>query len=106
MAQQPDFNSGFSTGVKYWLLFLIGLTILGYSPLLSIGLGLIGGLAGGTIAAFLDAKTVEITKPTSDAETRSDSSTKLFSRRQGFGGMRTRQQQRQTSWFRRFFRKK
>jgi hypothetical protein len=46
--RQP-ISKGFSTGLKIWLLFLIGLFGMGYPALLSISLGAIGGLASSLI---------------------------------------------------------
>lgn len=56
MSKQPDVNLGLSTGVKYWIVFMLGLAVLGYSPFLSISFGAIAGLASGMIAAWLKPK--------------------------------------------------
>lgn len=56
MSKQPDANLGLSTGVKYWIVFMLGLAVLGYSPFLSISFGAIGGIASGMIAAWLKPK--------------------------------------------------
>jgi len=56
MAKHPDISGGFSTGLKYWLLFMVSLFVLGYSPFLSICLGAIGGIAGGFIIAWWKPK--------------------------------------------------
>jgi len=45
-------NDGIDTGLKYWVFFLLGLIFLGYSPILSIFLGIIGGIGGGVIIAW------------------------------------------------------
>lgn len=56
MSKKPDANVGLATGVKYWLVFMLGLALLGYGPLLSISFGAIGGVASGMIAAWLKPK--------------------------------------------------
>ncbi|PSB26019.1 hypothetical protein [Stenomitos frigidus] len=56
MSKKPDFDVGLATGVQYWLVFMLGLAVLGYSPLLSITFGAIGGVASGIIAAWLKPK--------------------------------------------------
>lgn len=42
-------NTDFLTGAKVGLCFLVGFFLLGYSPLVSVILGIIGGMAGGWI---------------------------------------------------------
>ena len=59
---KPDFDLGLATGVKYWIVFMLGLAVLGYSPYLSITFGAIGGIASGIIAAWLKPK--DAYKPT------------------------------------------
>ena len=56
MSKRPDFDEGLETGVKYWIVFMLGLAVLGYTPLLSITFGAIGGIASGIIAAWLKPK--------------------------------------------------
>lgn len=46
--RQP--NDGFTTGLQFWLFFLIGLVLLGYPLAIAIVFGAIAGLAGGFIA--------------------------------------------------------
>ena len=53
--RQP-LSKGFSTGLKIWLLFLIGLFGMGYSAPLSIFLGAIGGLASSLIVDWWQSK--------------------------------------------------
>jgi len=45
-------NDGIDAAMKYWLCFLLGFLFLGYSPLLSIFLGIIAGAGGGWIIAW------------------------------------------------------
>lgn len=52
MALKPNANAGFSAGVKYWIFFMLALTIVGYKPELTIPLGGLGGIAAGIIAAW------------------------------------------------------
>lgn len=56
MAKKPDLDVALATGVKYWLVFMLGLAVLGYSPFLSITFGALGGIASGMIAAWLKPK--------------------------------------------------
>ncbi|MBW4471656.1 MAG: hypothetical protein KME45_14790 [Stenomitos rutilans HA7619-LM2] len=63
MSKLPDANLGLSTGLKYWLVFMLGLAVLGYGPILSITFGAIGGIASGIIAAWLKPKDVYVPKP-------------------------------------------
>jgi hypothetical protein len=60
--KKPDYDEGLKTGVKYWIVFMLGLAVLGYSPFLSISFGAIGGIASGIIAAWLKPK--DAYKPT------------------------------------------
>ncbi|MFM7449765.1 MAG: hypothetical protein ACKO24_14370 [Leptolyngbyaceae cyanobacterium] len=55
MAEKPNSPVGFPTGLKCWIGFMVGLLLLGYPILLCISFGLIGGFAGGMIAAWLNA---------------------------------------------------
>lgn len=63
MSKLPDANLGLSTGLKYWLVFMLGLAVLGYGPILSITFGAIGGIASGIIAAWLKPKDIYVPKP-------------------------------------------
>ena len=54
--KKPDFDLGLRTGVCYWLVFMLGLAVLGYRPFLSITFGALGGIASGMIAAWLKPK--------------------------------------------------
>ncbi|UBF28650.1 hypothetical protein K9N68_12675 [Kovacikia minuta CCNUW1] len=56
MALKPDFRVGFSTGLKYWLFFMIGLFILGYDWVLSIFFGIVGAIAAGIVSAWWNPK--------------------------------------------------
>jgi len=56
MSKKPDVTLGLATGIKYWLVFMLGFALLRYSPLLSITFGAIGGIASGMIAAWLKPK--------------------------------------------------
>jgi hypothetical protein len=49
-------SNGITTGLKFWLLFFLGFALLGYTPELSLVLGLIGGLATGYLNARWHAK--------------------------------------------------
>lgn len=62
MSKLPDANLGLSTGVKYWLVFMLGFAVLGYGPFLSISFGAIGGIASGIIAAWLKPKDAYVPK--------------------------------------------
>ncbi len=46
------FKNGISTGLMVWLFFLVAFVLLGYSVPLSIIVGAIGGLSGGTIVTW------------------------------------------------------
>lgn len=56
MSKKPDINVGITAGVKYWLFFMLAFALLSYGPFLSITFGAIGGIACGTIAAWLKPK--------------------------------------------------
>lgn len=60
MSQTPPdsygISAGFSAGLQIWLLFLLGFLLVGYSPILSILLGAIAGLAGGLVFAWWKSK--------------------------------------------------
>lgn len=56
MALKPATNAGFTTGVRFWIFFLICFALLGYSPFLSICLGAVGGIAAGVLDAWVKAK--------------------------------------------------
>ncbi|MBW4695508.1 MAG: hypothetical protein KME27_27480 [Lyngbya sp. HA4199-MV5] len=62
MSKLPDTNLGLATGLKYWLVFMLGLAVLGYGPILSITFGAIGGIASGIIAAWLKPKEIYVPK--------------------------------------------
>lgn len=49
-------SDGVEAGLKYWLFFLVGFTILGYQAPMSILLGGLGGLGGGLIIAWWGSK--------------------------------------------------
>jgi hypothetical protein len=63
MSKKPDNNLGLATGLKYWLFFMVGLAVLGYTPFLSITFGALGGIASGVIAAWLKPKETYIPTP-------------------------------------------
>lgn len=63
MAKKPGTTAGISAGVKYWLFFMITLSVIGYSPFLSICMGAIGGIAAGLIAAFSNPKDYDKPEP-------------------------------------------
>ncbi|WP_414527135.1 hypothetical protein [Nodularia chucula] len=49
-------SEGVDAGLKYWLFFLVGFVFLGYSPPVSIMLGVIGAIGGGWITAWWGCK--------------------------------------------------
>ncbi len=49
-------TDGIDAGLKYWLFFLLGFTLLRYPPHISILLGGIAGLGGGWIIAWWGSK--------------------------------------------------
>jgi hypothetical protein len=59
-------NEGFEAGLRYWLVFLLGFFLLGYSAQYSIFLGGLAGLAGGILAAYWKQK--ELPPPPSDGD--------------------------------------
>ncbi|XHX78214.1 MAG: hypothetical protein RBJ76_27925 [Stenomitos frigidus ULC029] len=63
MSNKPDNNLGLATGLKYWLVFMVGLAVLGYTPFLSITFGALGGIASGVIAAWLKPKETYVPTP-------------------------------------------
>jgi hypothetical protein len=64
IVQKQTLAKGVSTGLQLWLLFLLGLFLLGYSVGASIGLAAIAGFAGGVIANWYQSKD----EPSKDAE--------------------------------------
>jgi hypothetical protein len=64
IVQKQTLAKGVSTGLQLWLLFLLGLFLLGYSAGASIGLGAIAGFAGGVIANWFQSKD----EPSKEAE--------------------------------------
>lgn len=50
------YSEGFSAGLKFWLFFLLSFVLVGYPIPLSIFLGAIGGLAGGSVVAWWKSK--------------------------------------------------
>lgn len=108
MTLKPDLNAGLSTGVKYWLFFMIALFLLRYDSLLSIVLGAIGGLAGGFVEACLKAKPGEGPAKEDQVADRLEPATDSSAARKnphryGFGKMRTRHQQGTQRQFNLFF---
>ncbi|HLO84892.1 MAG TPA: hypothetical protein VK203_07755 [Nostocaceae cyanobacterium] len=49
-------NDGIDAGLKYWLFFIMGFTLLGYSAPISIFLGAIGAIGGGWVIAWWRSK--------------------------------------------------
>ncbi|ARV58611.1 hypothetical protein BZZ01_08145 [Nostocales cyanobacterium HT-58-2] len=49
-------SEGVDAGLKYWLFFLLAFAFVGYQPPMSIFLGAIGGIGGGWIIAWWQAK--------------------------------------------------
>jgi hypothetical protein len=101
-------NDGFSTGLKVWMLFLLTFFLLGYPVLLSIFWGALAGLAGGIIAAGLQAKEMGDRKAGEPVEGQESVSAKIirerFSQfRLGVGGGTQNQDQRlsgaRPGWF-------
>ena len=111
MPLKPDLNAGISTGVKYWLFFMLALFLLRYDPPLTIVLGAIGGLAAGFVDACLKAKPEEgpakEDKPADQSELTGDSSgSRRKFDRYGVGAMRTRHQPPKARRFDFFFRRR
>ncbi|HBL62973.1 MAG TPA: hypothetical protein DDZ80_32770 [Cyanobacteria bacterium UBA8803] len=52
----PGFSDGFPYALRFWLIFLLSLVLLGYSVPFSIVLGAIGGFGGGWIVAWWKSK--------------------------------------------------
>jgi hypothetical protein len=67
MVQKPNLQEGLSAGTVYWIFFMLGFKLLGYSNDLSIGFGAIAGLAAGVIAAWW-SPTEEREKPKKEPE--------------------------------------
>jgi hypothetical protein len=110
MAKVPDIAVGFSGGIRYWLFFMIGFALLGYDGGLSIGLGAIGGLAGGAISAWLNQKEKDDLPDKSSAQTEMKDViepselpvTRTRFQKYGLGSMRPRKRTRVTQAVRRF----
>ncbi|MBW4540598.1 MAG: hypothetical protein KME43_15830 [Myxacorys chilensis ATA2-1-KO14] len=103
MRRQP-ISKGFSAGLQVWLLFLLSLYWSGYSALLSIALGALGGLASGLIVDWWlskDEKTEPDPKPIgeegTEAMTRDPSDRANRRRRREASALRHRQQRRTRS---------
>ncbi|HEY9644935.1 MAG TPA: hypothetical protein V6C88_01125 [Chroococcidiopsis sp.] len=58
-------KTGFGVGLQIWIIFLIIFFLLKYPALLSIMLGALAGLAGGTIIGYMKAENQST--PTKDA---------------------------------------
>jgi hypothetical protein len=56
MALKPDWRVGFSTGLKYWLFFMISLFLLRYDWLFCILIGLVAAVTTSVISAWWNAK--------------------------------------------------
>ncbi|MBD2778282.1 hypothetical protein [Iningainema tapete] len=71
--QSPQAPSeGIDAGLRYWLLFLIGFTFVGYKAPMSILLGAIAGLGGGWITAWWETRGESRTQLPNDALAVSD----------------------------------
>lgn len=57
---KPDGWEGFTTGLTYWLLFMLAFTALNYPPFLSITFGAIGGIAAAVIQDLLVEGAIKI----------------------------------------------
>lgn len=96
MALKPNTNLGFSAGVKYWIFFMLALTIVGYKPELTIPLGGLGGIAAGIIAAWSNPKEDEgPPKPAKPGKSQGtimpqsqEAAQPVYFQRYGFGGVR------------------
>jgi hypothetical protein len=55
-AQPVATSEGIDAGLKYWLFLLLGFTVLGFQPSMSIFLSAIGGLGAGWILAWWKTK--------------------------------------------------
>jgi hypothetical protein len=92
--RQP-ISKGFSTGLKIWLLFLIGLFGMGYPALLSISLGAIGGLASSLIVDWWLSKDEKTEPDKKDLpEDGLAEETKARRRRSQYSSLRQRSQKR------------
>ncbi|MBA3922644.1 MAG: hypothetical protein H0X31_13480 [Nostocaceae cyanobacterium] len=49
-------SDGFSTGLRFWLFFMLGFALLGYSSPVSILLGAAGGFSGKILMDWWEAK--------------------------------------------------
>lgn len=76
-------NEGINVGLQIWLIFLIGLALMGYSAFASVILGAIAGAAGGFIVYWYRGTFVsEDTDSSDDSKTQTNS---IFNRaRLGF----------------------
>jgi len=68
MALQANSSLGYKTATKFLIGSMFGFYFLGYSPWLSVGLGLIAGLTSGFIAAWWNAQEDYITDQPAETE--------------------------------------
>ncbi len=57
---KPEGWEGFTTGLTYWLLFMLAFTALGYSAFLSITFGAIGGIASAVITDWVKGGAIKV----------------------------------------------
>ncbi len=101
---KPDGWEGFSTGLKYWLLFMLAFTALGYSPFLSITFGAIGGITAAVITDLLEGGAIKINtlprpvQPTPEAEKPAKRKNPFRQRVMGRRRRRQTRAQRRFSW--------
>jgi hypothetical protein len=104
---KPDGWEGFTTGLTYWLLFMLAFTALGYSPFLSITFGAIGGIASAVITDWVKGGAIKVNVLPSAADAPAKASpkkrTRPFQQRQSIGRLgRRKRRHRQTRSQRRF----
>ncbi|WP_254565956.1 hypothetical protein [Oscillatoria sp. HE19RPO] len=61
-------EKGISFGVKMWIFFMIMFGFLGYSTIVSIFFGVVGGVAAGLIYAWWHITDIPEQTPSSDAQ--------------------------------------
>ncbi|MEB3272395.1 MAG: hypothetical protein VKJ85_01315 [Prochlorothrix sp.] len=91
---QNNSDDPFLGGLQFWLLFLVGFVLLGYSLGLAILLGIIGGFAGGYIVKCWQT---EVEPGQSDADIAAAAMEDGFNLKNRSSEVRNRQEQRRKS---------